>query len=227
MDKTCSQREIGVLLHAWELDILTETDRERFELHLLHCDFCADEVAQIQAEMIMLKDDPSVLSDAGRARSAEDLSRRGTRFWRYLWPEHKPMWARPVVAYLAVLLLAYPAYLGVRDNGEGTVRHVQSVTLVPVRSPIAVSVVCPADQDLSVTYIYDASRAGDHYRVTLVSAAGDTIHSASNQSTGDHHVGHLLVPHRYVRPGTWSLVIEPDEQSEPGGRQEYEFEIVR
>ena len=54
----CSDPEVGVLLHAYELHILSCADVERFELHLMGCERCVREAVLLGDEMAMVRMDP-------------------------------------------------------------------------------------------------------------------------------------------------------------------------
>ena len=51
----CTNPEIGKLLHAYELNSLNEEQNDRFEAHLIGCDYCYHEVIQFsnRAEIII------------------------------------------------------------------------------------------------------------------------------------------------------------------------------
>jgi tetratricopeptide (TPR) repeat protein len=51
----CKNPDIGRLIHHYEMGQLDDTDRDRFEDHLLDCDYCADEVERMEPVAVGLR----------------------------------------------------------------------------------------------------------------------------------------------------------------------------
>jgi len=120
MSKRCCNSEIGTLIHAYELNQLTEVETHLFEDHLLECEFCLDEVSNFQ-EICQ-----TVLTDNEIQQALKSLVPRTpqsepvwSRLFRRLWPETNWL-LRPAVAYIAILVLIYPAYLGFKEGAIQT-----------------------------------------------------------------------------------------------------------
>ncbi|MEE8576463.1 MAG: hypothetical protein V3T31_04345, partial [candidate division Zixibacteria bacterium] len=73
MKKTCSQPEMEKLLHGYELRLLSESDRELFEIHLMECPCCFEKVRGFEATADLIGNDRDIRSllsrlvDSGKA----------------------------------------------------------------------------------------------------------------------------------------------------------------
>lgn len=68
----CTDKTFRDMLPLYELDLLPEADREKFEHHLFECDYCFEAVKQFRDETFMLNNDPEV-----RETVAESLEKSG------------------------------------------------------------------------------------------------------------------------------------------------------
>lgn len=109
----CTDRKIGRLLHHYELGLLSDEDRRRFEMHLLECDICFEDVRQFRQQALLMKNDNEVkytineiAKGSGFREPAIDDSLTSTisiknRFWRVI-----PVFA--VIAAIALVLILHP-----------------------------------------------------------------------------------------------------------------------
>ncbi|MCP4703524.1 MAG: hypothetical protein GY865_02855 [candidate division Zixibacteria bacterium] len=63
----CIDKKRGDLLLAYELDMLSDDDREIFELHLLECNYCFDKAESFQQEIKIISADPEVINAVDNA----------------------------------------------------------------------------------------------------------------------------------------------------------------
>lgn len=177
----CSSPEIGRLLHAYELNHLSQEDVERFEVHLLGCEYCFNELSSFEQAAEIVATDPDVrrvLREAALEETANESA--WARLWGYLWPNTNLV-LKPAVTYVAILLLVYPAYLGLyktvstEDKDAGKVRPVQTLILSPILSTSAV--VTSTDKDLLINFAIPGAEPGRSYRV-VVCELGDLTSSA-------------------------------------------------
>ena len=89
----CTEQETGDLLHAYEIGALSEADVERFEIHLMHCEHCYEQVKDFQREAALLFEDSEV-KEAVRGVCEADPNQDSLtgRFKRYLWPHSPFIW---------------------------------------------------------------------------------------------------------------------------------------
>ncbi|MCK4773655.1 MAG: zf-HC2 domain-containing protein, partial [Candidatus Krumholzibacteria bacterium] len=113
----CTDHKIGDLLHAFELDQLDAEQQEAFELHLLSCDHCFEQVSRFEGVASLLRSDADVQELVRSAATALEPETERESLWSRLldalWPKTTFL-LKPVVSYLIVILLAFPAYVGLR-----------------------------------------------------------------------------------------------------------------
>ncbi len=125
----CREPEIGMLLHGYELGVLTEEETERFEIHLIECSFCRAELRSGTeiAQAVPLANARLMAQRMSPEANAERKPASSPRALR---------WVAGIAAVVA-LLLVYPAYLGL-DQKSGQEQQViavdAQVSLLPTRS---------------------------------------------------------------------------------------------
>jgi len=225
MKDACKDPEIGALLHAYEIGALPEEDVERFEKHLLGCEFCFAEVSRFASRAELLRSDPQVQNElTGLAPEPRPAPPWAARLWRRLWPEG-PIAFKPAVAYFLVMLLAYPAYLGFRQPDEG-IRELQSITLLQTRSTTMPSLKLSSESDAIVAFHFDGAKPRQAYRVELSNSDGTVIiRDDAFRAFDDLEIGRLLLPRRLMETGTYHLTINDPNDTSALGQQEYQFGI--
>lgn len=109
----CIDPKLGVLLHGYELKLLSEDETKRFELHLMKCEHCLDRLRSFERNMEMLTSAGEVtkLIDEATEMKRPDRVSVLRKLWRYVWPD-TPLILKPALPYLLILLLIIPAYYG-------------------------------------------------------------------------------------------------------------------
>ncbi|MBU0982266.1 MAG: tetratricopeptide repeat protein [candidate division Zixibacteria bacterium] len=73
MTHGCSDRDVEKLLHVYELNLLSESDRERVELHIMDCPSCFARVEKMAAAASLINSDPDIRAAmAARAKDGAD-----------------------------------------------------------------------------------------------------------------------------------------------------------
>jgi len=171
----CTSPEIGKLMHAYELGQLSETDMAAFEEHLVICSHCYDEVARFEPAAGLLRADSEIQVLAAATARADQKAGWLTKLKSVLWPGGTPLVLKPAVTYIALALLVYPAYLGLRDGSAPTVQSTQTVVLSGTRSttqPLA-------DNSAPVALVFrvGGAAAGDTLIVSIADEAGFIVFS--------------------------------------------------
>jgi len=209
--RRCCDKSIGTLLHAYELRVLTEQDTERFEIHLLQCDFCSHQVELFQREAAMLRNDDDVAWITPRYIPTESTeSKEATRvycskldvadpiilehescpeippqrsgnLWRFLWP-NAPFIFKPALAYLLVLLLAIPFVYSHLESRDDF-RVVQVITFVSdSKATDNERVLHISNGDIGyIEVCVDNAKQGDTYRFSIY-APGKSVAIAELES---------------------------------------------
>ncbi|UCG60433.1 MAG: zf-HC2 domain-containing protein [Candidatus Zixiibacteriota bacterium] len=225
--KKCSDSAIGELRHAYELGALSVEDTEKFEIHLLSCESCYEEVARFDQASTLLRTDMDVRREARMAAEAKERQPSlVTNLLRYLWPE-TPLVFRPAVAFFLLALMIYPAYQGMKD-GDSELRQIQSISLIPSRS-IATAVFNEAsDHDGLISFVFPGAEVGKKYRLVIEDTDGTEVMSIDNFTGFDEYeTGRIVVPLGRMSKGTYRLVISDPKGTDPGREQVYVFEVRR
>ena len=108
----CTDKQLGRLLHAWEWGMLSPSDQDALEAHLIDCPYCQKEARHLMRASELLRDDPDLkpfLRDLGdqvadnkdphadRSGATSDRAR-----WSYLWR------AVAVAAVIVLVLILKP-----------------------------------------------------------------------------------------------------------------------
>ncbi len=224
---SCKEPSLGALLHAYELNALSEEDVARFEIHMLQCDHCFSEVEQFTRESSLLSSDEAVMElvrdVVGTVVGRESLA---GRLWRHLWPQ-APLVFRPALSYLVILLMLVPAYYGLRKTDpRGEIRTVQSIDLFPDRSSVEETLIVTTGGDGLVNFLFRDAKPGRKYRVVVESESGRIVFRDDGYSGFDRYgIGRLVLPISRMEAGTYSLTVTDPDAAPPGGKQEYRFRI--
>jgi hypothetical protein len=223
----CKDQEQGKLLLAYELGGLSEQENERFEIHLIECEHCFNELKGFERESSLLSQDTDIKDLIGQSVGeiqAETKSLLG-KVWRYLWPETRLIY-KPALAYFLILLMIVPAYRGIMESTDSQVRTIQNVMLLPDRSVSDNVFKLGTSQDGLISFVYRGAQSHREYTVIIETENGREIFR-DDDFTGfdDFETGRLLLPLDGMEPGVYLLVIsDPGDQS-PLKRQERTFRI--
>ena len=72
----CVDKKYGDMLYPFELGLLTDEDRQAFEIHLIECAYCSERAAKFPAAARIIRDDREI-HDHTRTL-AEPLQGRGS-----------------------------------------------------------------------------------------------------------------------------------------------------
>lgn len=223
----CCDPKIGVLLHAYEVGSLSDENTQRFEIHMLRCERCHSEIALFESQSELLRQDKVVRHEAAlEASSATDESARIGGIWKSLWPD-KSRVLQPAWLIIAIILLIYPAYLGLRTSDPQEVAPLQVIALVPTRSAVRMHFQLDQTEEVAISFVYVGAKEDHSYEIILREASGDVIYSNSNfTSFNEWGTGHLFMPAGTMKSGNYIIVIK-DPLGEVGANiQEYRFPVT-
>lgn len=222
----CTDKEVGALKHAYELGSLSGDDVERFEIHLLSCQKCFEEVQHMEVEFSLLRSDMSVRREVRRAvAQTEAQPSLAGRLLTYLWPE-TPLVFKPAVAFIALALLIYPAYLGMMGPGDSGMREIQSITLIPTRSAADAVLTATSGHDGLITFVYPGAVVGKEYKLVIEAEDGTRVMSIDSFTGFDQYeTGKIVIPLGRMRPGSYRLIIVDPQASAAYREQVYDFQI--
>jgi hypothetical protein len=223
MNKECIDPKIGLFLHAYELETLGASDTDIFETHLLTCDFCFEEVQSFKAQAKILRADPEIKDSVEKEIS---LTKGKSKIRQYLWPDF-PLIFRPAAIFILVIILLYPAYLGLRLNNADIVRPVEIIALTATRSAESILFSLSSGKDLVLTFSREDISNPAPVVVTIADFNG--IEKYKNGSFSDFDsrgIGQLLIPRELLSEGIYRITIDIPETSLPAESIKYYIKIV-
>lgn len=230
MTGKCIDESVGALLHAYELGLLSPDDRDRFEIHLMSCDYCYSELKQFVPRGVMLSGSPDVklaLDTKLATARKESSSRAKARQYR------RPgiLFAfRPAFLYLIIILLLIPSYFGVKkifqSGTSPAIRPVQLIYLTPTRAPIknvfessrgidgVIFVACPGADRKSCYHLEILT--DDNTPVFVI----DQFNQFDERGTVQ-----LILPRELMKNGNYQLIIRETAADSSRVLCRYEFGI--
>ena len=224
----CTEPDLGALLHAYELQALSDRDIELFEIHLLKCEYCFNEVKQFEssADVMRESDDIKELVTASveEDRESDPLAKR---LWQHLWPK-TPFIFRPALAYLLIVIIAIPAYHGLRyaTRDDRQIRPLQAISLVSLRSTQEAVLKISSDRDGTISFHFSGAVPGKSYRVIVETEGGREVVRYDNfDDFNKFGMGELFFPLAKMKPGDYRLTITDPNAEYPSNTQKYWFKI--
>jgi hypothetical protein len=224
----CSNLRLGQLLHAYELNALSEEDADRFEIHLLECQHCFAELEAFEDTAALLRSDEEIKNLARQASTIPESPADSfwRRLWRSLWPD-APLVFKPIFAFIVILLLIVPAYLGLRGSRDRDINPPQLVTLLPEKSPAEELFHADMDNDGVLRFEFTDAVVNRSYLVSIESENGETIYRNHDFDTFDEYGwGELIIPHAIIKPGYYKLTIMGPRAGSGQDTTSYYFMVV-
>jgi hypothetical protein len=212
----CSDIETGRLIHAYEIGRLSEDEQERFEIHLLECEHCFEEVRSFEDVATLLREDPDVraaLQEAAADAEPEPPEPILRKIWRYLWPE-VPLVFRPALTYIVLLLVAIPAAQWLTTDGgppvvpgRQTVSQAQRLSLYPLRSGEENVLHRSGGDEGSIDLVFRRAEPEKSYLVVLQTAEGKIVFQDEAFHFDEDQSGSLNLYLAPLESGEYQLVI--------------------
>ena len=222
MNKECIDPKIGLFLHAYELETLGASDTDIFETQLLSCDFCFEEIQTFKTQAKILRADPEIKETVEKEMATKGKS----KIRQYLWPDY-PLIFRPAAIFILVLILIYPAYLGLLPNNADIVRPVEIIALTATRSAESIFFSLSSGKDLVLTFSREDISNPAPVVVTIADFNG--IEKYKNESFSDFDsrgIGQLLIPREQLSEGIYRITIDIPKTSLPAESIKYYIKIV-
>lgn len=220
----CNDPAVGLLLSQYELHLLDQDAVERFELHLIGCPACTQQLVRSQAAVDLIRLDPAVHETIrSLTHTHTTLGRRIGQAW---WP-NLPFIARPaVMCGLLVVAAAALFFLDRHQEEKNPLAAAQvkstpadatqsrSSTLAPV-SVIRLTTLRAAASDfvvetgrpLVLEFSSDLALSEPLLSVSLSRPDEQGISEALTVAFDDQLVGRLLLPESLADSGQYLLKI--------------------
>jgi len=212
MDNECVDKRAGVLLHAYELGLLSDEEKDQFEAHLMECPYCFNEVKQFMPRGAFLRSSPRIKQELAKGlKESVQGGGYGERLKRYFWPK-APYIYRPAILYALILILLLPAIGGLRyllrTEEESAVRPVQTIFLTTTRSLQRSVFKIAEGVDGAIFFSCPGIKEGSEYQLEIALEDGREIFSDDHfRDFDERKSGQLLYPRELMTPGNYLLVI--------------------
>jgi Putative zinc-finger len=202
----CTDPGLGSMLHAWELGMLSDEDRQRFELHLLRCETCADEACQFSQAGKLLQGDSEL-----RPAADELVKIRDT-----MPPESHTVRrkiTRILLVAAVILAVAIPIYrMTMPPHNES--HAVQRLNLVPIRGDGENTVRRNLGGTVEILFYMENIRPNSEYRVVLTTSANSILfYDDHYRRSGASGSGKITLPANTLPVGICTLIIFPSGDS--------------
>ncbi len=218
MDK-CIDKALGDILHAYELGILSEEDRERFEVHLLECRACFEKASSFQDKALYLRKSEDVRrvireidGETGNPETA------WSRIVKFLWPESPRSFVlKPLTLLVLLCVLTYPVYRSWFDEGLLTPVP-QTLNLFPLRGESQGVINLEKGGEIIVNFVYEKAISKNTYRIRILSREGVEVYSDDRFSGFNRSgMGSIKLPVTLFSHGYYTISIDDPAT---GGKQD-------
>ena len=230
MKNECTDPEIGGLLHAYELGLLKDDEKDLFETHLLSCNHCYNEVKIFAPRGAMLRGAPDI-GLALREKPMEDNGQIsfGEKLRRLLWPK-TPVLLRPTVLYIICLLLLVPSYIGLKSfiagDGRDGMKSVQVIYLTTARSSYKNVFEVDAGNDGIISFSCPGVVMDKSYRLEILTGDGSPVFvNSSFDGFDEWGTAQLLFPNKIMQIGEYQLIIKDSSEGKSTVLCDYKFGI--
>jgi hypothetical protein len=203
----CIEPKVGALLHAYELQLLSEEETECFELHLMKCEHCLNRIRSIGQNIEMLTSASEVaelIDEVAEVEPVDDIPVL-KKLWRYIWPETSPI-LRPALLYVVILLLIIPAYHGLIKPGKEVVTGTKITYIVTNRSAEDNVITLEPRIEHYLEFELSDRINCEICQLVIESFEGEVmLDLKAFASINVHRVGILLLPD--IQPGIYRLIF--------------------
>lgn len=223
LDK-CTNPEVGRLLHAYELNTLDDDQVNRFEAHMLNCDYCFEELRRFDTEAHLLFDNPEIRSLV-RPAPVREAESPIANLWRRLLSPEIPFLLRPIALIVVIMILVYPAYMGImhRENDSASL---YPIGLSALRSTSVDSYAIPPGDDVALSLACPACDIGAGYALSIIQETGRVVYDNPHFAGFDKYgVGRLYLPRKLLGTGLYTVTVS--SETDTSSLVVYQFRITK
>lgn len=219
----CREPKYEDMLHAFELGMLSDSNREKLEIHLLECDHCFENARGLADAAVLLRDDPDVKQFIDHIDKKKQPSKPARhKILNLLWPE-KPRYilAKPIVILILFLIVSYPIYrFGVYQPSG----YQQTINLFPMRGGNANIISLEKGGEVIVNFVFENAKPGKLYDITISTRDGEIIYSDNKFSNfNTSGLGSIALPVNEFEKGDYVLNIVDPTSDERDSTYTYYF----
>ena len=228
----CVDKELGLLLHAYELKTLSDDDIERFEIHLMKCPYCFARVTEFDRYASVMQQSRHVREMAAAADQNPAASgSRPPSLWQRLWPQ-APLLLRPGIIYILLLIAILPAIYGIRNltGRSDQFRPVQEIWFNGNRDIHRATFSIGSGLDGVLNFTLPGATSGKNLCLKITRLDGSEIARCDNfDNFRDDGTGRMIIRSDKIRTmgkGTYILKIADPADTLSTGQLQYRFDII-
>lgn len=227
----CTNIATGKLLHAYEHGMLAVTDVERFEAHVMECEFCLAELQELRDIILLMKHDQDCVDVIAVAESVtESRANLWLRVRNALWPDRVSFVLRPVFLILIAVAMSPFALRGLLTKQTGVEQPSQiNLTSIGMRSgtPRGVpSVEIGKEQFLIINVSVEEANSASSLTWNLTSEQAGQVVTDELVKLDENSTAALLVPTALLRAGFYTLTISATDSASTSSLLHAKFLIV-
>ena len=227
MTSPCSNPELEQKLHAYELGMLPDADREMVEVHLLECESCYSEIKKLEKASALLRDDETIRNVALSLASENAQSSDGVAwFGKYsqaIWPSRPYSKILPVAVVLLLVSVVLFQLLPEREQQE---EIQQTLNLFPMRGSKPNVLILDGSKGAIINFVYESFDPAKTYDLQIISDGGYIVYALEGfkefSGTG---LGTITVSLDIFEKGIYKLDIIDSASDPPVIREQYYFEV--
>ena len=219
----CTNPKYEAMLHAFELGMLPEEDRDELQVHLLECDHCFEKASKMQQAAALLRDDPDVRIEIDQLSKKKLLFEWiGSKARGFFAPQNsRYILLKPLFLLCIILIILYPVY---RFGFHGSSPYIQTINLLPMRGGGENTIFLEKGGDAVINFVCENAKPGTAYIVQITAPDGDTLYLNRNfTGFSEAGMGSLKIPISKFSRGDYRLTISDGSKAPPKVLQEYYF----
>lgn len=227
----CTDKRYGDLLHAYELNLLPDEERQRFEVHLLECHSCFERVKDMESVSQLLNQDQDVrrvvkVLAANAGTEPESAERKDDDKAGSGKHAGKGNFKRYLLAAALTICIALPGYYYLSRTGPEQ-EVTQEMILLPMRGTTSRELSLQMGGQAEIRFVLEHAVQDHPYVVTIASSdlVSDTVY-ANREFDGfnENGMGTIRLPITQFESGFYKLTIsDPTVSAEP--IREYRFTV--
>lgn len=226
--KKCSNTGVGDLLHGYELNILNAAEADAFELHMLECEYCRNELVSFEGAAEYIR------SSDGSRRIVEDVIRSNDSPRSFVQSVVNQIWPRNVIlplrpAFLMVLLMLIVGTKYVTRTSEMPIPQriypIDRLTsLASMRTGEQGKIFKAAERNV-LTVIFNDISIESKYLLKIISKSDGKEHY-SNENTRFNESGAtlLLLEPNSLPPGEYLIKLQDSAGNARWPEQQFRYE---
>lgn len=227
MSAPCSNPKLALKLHAYELGMLSDSDRESVEVHLVECESCYREIKELDDAATLLRNDEATRKVAASLERDGASSIKGAVWFEKLawalWPRRAHWRALPVAV---ALLLVSVVLFRVLPEGDQHGQDQQVLSLVPMRGGENNVLILDRGESAVIHFVYENFVQGRAYDIQILSDSGQIVFVLNQHSDfNDAGLGTIAISLNLFEEKTYKFVIIDPSLDPPQSVEEYYFEV--